>query len=84
MHRRLLEERSQRGLAGCLGEVPPKKWEGSIWVGNAPPHPLHPPMQAWLASHTKGLAGVVLHSPLLSGMRVLSPGLKWWPAFADV
>ena len=26
----------------------------------------------------------MLHSPLLSGIRVLSPGLRWWPAFADV
>lgn len=40
--------------------------------------------QAWLASQEPDLAGVVLHSPLLSGVRVLSPGLKWWPSFADV
>lgn len=41
-------------------------------------------LQAWIASRTPDLAGVVLHSPLLSGIRVLSPTIKWWPAFADV
>jgi hypothetical protein len=30
------------------------------------------------------LAGVVLHSPILSGVRVLKPHLKWWPSWADV
>eukprot|EP00197_Chlamydomonas_leiostraca_P005147 CAMPEP_0202876228 /NCGR_PEP_ID=MMETSP1391-20130828/28675_1 /ASSEMBLY_ACC=CAM_ASM_000867 /TAXON_ID=1034604 /ORGANISM="Chlamydomonas leiostraca, Strain SAG 11-49" /LENGTH=340 /DNA_ID=CAMNT_0049558033 /DNA_START=86 /DNA_END=1109 /DNA_ORIENTATION=+ len=39
---------------------------------------------AWLGAQEPNLAGVVLHSPLLSGVRVLSPGLRWWPAFADV
>jgi hypothetical protein len=39
---------------------------------------------AYLGSLEKDLGGVVLHSPLLSGVRVLSPGLKWWPSFADV
>ncbi|KAF5834751.1 Alpha/Beta hydrolase protein [Dunaliella salina] len=39
---------------------------------------------AWLGAHTRDIGGVVLHSPLLSGVRVLSPNIKWWPAFADV
>ncbi|GAX81505.1 hypothetical protein CEUSTIGMA_g8933.t1 [Chlamydomonas eustigma] len=39
---------------------------------------------AFLGAQESEVAGVVLHSPLLSGIRVLSPGLKWWPAFADV
>mmetsp|Transcript_12822 Transcript_12822/g.27721 ORF Transcript_12822/g.27721 Transcript_12822/m.27721 type:complete len:329 (-) Transcript_12822:518-1504(-) len=39
---------------------------------------------SYLGAHVPDLGGVVLHSPLLSGIRVLSPGLKWWPAFADV
>eukprot|EP00983_Pelagomonas_calceolata_P113773 1160019-Pelagomonas_calceolata.AAC.1 len=33
--------------------------------------------QAWLGAHTRGFGGVVLHSPLLSGVRVLSPNIKW-------
>lgn len=37
-----------------------------------------------LAARTRGLAGVVLHSPLMSGMRVLNPGWRLWPSFADV
>ncbi len=37
-----------------------------------------------LAAHTPDVGGVVLHSPLLSGFRVLSPGIWWWPSFADV
>jgi hypothetical protein len=41
-------------------------------------------LQAFLGAQESEVAGVVLHSPLLSGIRVLSPGLKWWPAFADV
>ncbi|KAG1675417.1 hypothetical protein FOA52_012336 [Chlamydomonas sp. UWO 241] len=39
---------------------------------------------AYLGSVEPDLGGVVLHSPLLSGVRVLSPGLRWWPSFADV
>ncbi|KAL6771562.1 hypothetical protein ACKKBG_A26875 [Auxenochlorella protothecoides x Auxenochlorella symbiontica] len=31
-----------------------------------------------------GAAGVVLHSPFLSGMRVLNPGWTRWPAWADL
>jgi len=38
----------------------------------------------YLASQIADFAGVVLHSPLLSGMRVLNSNLKWWPAWADV
>lgn len=38
----------------------------------------------YLAAHTPELAGAVLHAPLLSGMRVLNPNLKWWPGWADV
>ena len=41
-------------------------------------------MQAYLGAQVPDVAGVVLHSPLLSGIRVLSPGLRWWPSFADV
>ena len=40
--------------------------------------------QAYLGAQVPDVAGVVLHSPLLSGIRVLSPGLRWWPSFADV
>lgn len=32
----------------------------------------------------RGLAGVVLHSPFLSGIRVLNPEWTWWPSWADV
>ena len=39
---------------------------------------------AWMAARTPGLAGVVLHSPFLSGLRVLKPNLKLWPAWADI
>lgn len=39
---------------------------------------------AYLGAQEPDVAGVILHSPLLSGIRVLSPGLKWWPSFADV
>ncbi|KDD76179.1 hypothetical protein H632_c325p0 [Helicosporidium sp. ATCC 50920] len=35
------------------------------------------------AAHAR-LAGVVLHSALLSGMRTLSPSVRWWPRWADV
>ncbi|EFJ47930.1 hypothetical protein VOLCADRAFT_74837 [Volvox carteri f. nagariensis] len=38
----------------------------------------------YLASEQPNLAGVVLHSPLLSGIRVLKPNVRWWPAWADV
>lgn len=31
-----------------------------------------------------GVAGVVLHSPFLSGIRVLNPAWTWWPSWADV
>ena len=41
-------------------------------------------MQVYLAAQTQDLAGVVLHAPLLSGIRVLNPSLKWWPGWADV
>jgi pimeloyl-ACP methyl ester carboxylesterase len=27
---------------------------------------------------------VVLHSPLLSGVRVFNPNLRWWPSWADI
>lgn len=37
-----------------------------------------------LAAKAPQLAGVILHSPLMSGIRVLSPGLRWWPSWADV
>lgn len=37
-----------------------------------------------LAAKTPGLAGLILHSPLMSGLRVLYPGWKRWPAVADV
>lgn len=30
------------------------------------------------------VAGVVLHTPILSGIRVLNPKLRWWPASLDV
>lgn len=40
----------------------------------------------WLAAQPEGVdvAGVVLHAPLLSGVRVLNPRLRGWPAWADV
>jgi hypothetical protein len=34
--------------------------------------------QVWLASQRPGIAGVVLHSPMLSGVRVFNPTLKYW------
>eukprot|EP00210_Caulerpa_lentillifera_P007568 g7228.t1 len=37
-----------------------------------------------LAAQTLEFAGVILHAPLLSGMRVLNSNWKWWPAWADV
>jgi hypothetical protein len=36
--------------------------------------------QVWLASQRPGIAGVVLHSPMLSGVRVFNPNLKYWCA----
>jgi len=38
----------------------------------------------WLAAKTPDVAGVVLHSPFLSGMRVMKPGWTWWPSFVDI
>jgi len=37
-----------------------------------------------LAARSPKLAGLVLHSPLMSGLRVLYPSWKRWPACADV
>eukprot|EP00210_Caulerpa_lentillifera_P006389 g6103.t1 len=37
-----------------------------------------------LAAEIAEFAGVILHSPLLSGIRVINPNLKWWPKWADV
>lgn len=37
-----------------------------------------------LAARTPDLGGLVLHSPLLSGVRVLHPEWKTWPAWADI
>jgi pimeloyl-ACP methyl ester carboxylesterase len=39
---------------------------------------------SWLAARTPGLGGILLHSPFLSGMRVLNPSLKAWPSWADI
>jgi alpha-beta hydrolase superfamily lysophospholipase len=41
-------------------------------------------MQVWLAAQRPGVGGVVLHSPLLSGVRVFNPNLRYWPAWADI
>lgn len=38
----------------------------------------------YLAAATDGIAGLVLHSALASGMRVLNPNWKWWPSWLDV
>lgn len=38
----------------------------------------------YLASRTPELGGLILHSPLLSGVRVLHPDWKNWPAWADI
>lgn len=38
----------------------------------------------YLASKVPDLAGVILHAPLLSGMRVLYPGLACWPRCVDI
>ncbi|KAK9867301.1 hypothetical protein WJX84_010821 [Apatococcus fuscideae] len=37
-----------------------------------------------LAAKMPNLAGVVLHTPLLSGMRVLNPNWRYWPSLLDV
>lgn len=37
-----------------------------------------------LAAAVPDLAGLVLHSPLVSGVRVLHPEWRKWPAWADV
>ena len=39
---------------------------------------------AWLAARHPGVAGVVLHSPFLSGVRVLRASLRAWPAALDI
>jgi hypothetical protein len=41
-------------------------------------------VQVWLGSQQPGVGGVVLHSPLLSGVRVFNPNLRWWPSWADI
>lgn len=38
----------------------------------------------WLAAQRPGIAGVVLHSPLLSGVRVFNPSLRFWPSWLDI
>lgn len=38
----------------------------------------------WLASRVPDLAGLVLHSGLVSGVRVLNPNMRWWPGWADI
>eukprot|EP00878_Enallax_costatus_P004548 GHUV01004789.1.p1 GENE.GHUV01004789.1~~GHUV01004789.1.p1 ORF type:complete len:305 (+),score=70.05 GHUV01004789.1:413-1327(+) len=38
----------------------------------------------WLAAQQQGIAGVVLHSPLLSGVRVFNPNIRYWPSWADI
>uniref|UniRef100_A0A061QKR2 Abhydrolase domain-containing protein fam108c1-like n=1 Tax=Tetraselmis sp. GSL018 TaxID=582737 RepID=A0A061QKR2_9CHLO len=37
-----------------------------------------------LAAREADVGGLILHSPLMSGVRVLSPGLRLWPNWADV
>ncbi|EIE24656.1 alpha/beta-hydrolase [Coccomyxa subellipsoidea C-169] len=37
-----------------------------------------------LAAKTPKLGGVVLHSPLATGMRVMNPTWNYWPTFLDV
>lgn len=39
---------------------------------------------SWLAVQEPGVAGVVLHSPLYSGVRVLQPNMKFWPGWLDI
>lgn len=38
---------------------------------------------SWLAAKSPQVAGVVLHSPFLSGLRVIRP-VKRWPSFVDI
>jgi abhydrolase domain-containing protein 17 len=38
----------------------------------------------WLASKTPLVAGVVLHSAFISGLRVLKPQINRWPSWLDV
>ena len=42
--------------------------------------------QARARSAPPGLAaaGLILHSPLASGLRVLKPSWRWWPAALDI
>jgi hypothetical protein len=37
-----------------------------------------------LAAKGAEVAGVALHTPLLSGIRVLNPNLRYWPTWLDV
>lgn len=39
---------------------------------------------SYLAARQPEVAGVVLHSPFLSGMRVLNPGWTLWPSWLDI
>ena len=39
---------------------------------------------AWLASQQPEVGGLVLHSGLASGIRVLNPSIRWWPNWADI
>ena len=39
---------------------------------------------SWLAARTPGLGGLVLHSPFMSGLRVLRPTATRWPSWADI
>jgi fermentation-respiration switch protein FrsA (DUF1100 family) len=40
---------------------------------------------SYLASRTPGLAGMILHSAFLSGLRVLRPNLsRFWPSACDI
>ncbi len=36
----------------------------------------------WLAAHEKAIGGVVLHSHIYSGLRVLYPDISYWPSWA--
>ena len=37
-----------------------------------------------LGSRVPGLAGVILHSPLATGMRVMNPTWTRWPSWLDI
>ncbi|KAI8475436.1 MAG: Alpha/Beta hydrolase protein [Monoraphidium minutum] len=39
---------------------------------------------SWLAVAEPSVAGVVLHSPLMSGVRVLQPNVRFWPGWLDI